>query len=308
MQSILNQQQPGLKKFITASVILHIIILLIGLFFLKTESSRMLFAPVYTTVELVAAPRGRGPVKTRPAKRRAKKSSPIESTAKKRIAKKTIIKKRVVVKKPSATKKVILPDAAKAEKPIKETTPPPPVKEVDTVSSAIAALEKKVADREDDELIARRIKEIEERKLKEEENVAEEVAGLREEILRGGISVDSLTSDTPSPGASSSKVNISQLDIAFIEYYNSVGSMIRTEWVFPGDAVSGLHAIIAIKIAPDGRLLALRVERDSGNTLFDQSAIKAVEKVGDFPPLPKEIKEEFLEIGVRFCPGGCKQK
>jgi len=307
VQSILNQQQPGLKKFITASVILHIIVLIFGLFFIKAESGRMLFAPAYTTVELVAPPSGRAPVKTRPARKIAKKSSPVKGASKKSAAKKTATKK-VPAKKKAASEKVILPDTEKAKKSAAEPPMAPPVKDIDTVSSAISALEKKVSEQEEDDLIARRIEEIAERREREAEEVAREVAGLREEILRGGISVDAMSSTSATPVPRSSSLNIKQLDIAFIEYYNSVGRMIRSEWVFPVGAAPGLQAIVSIKIAPDGEVLALRVERASGNTLFDQSAIKAVEKVGDFPPLPKDIKEEFLEIGVRFCPGGCKKQ
>ncbi|VAW38543.1 hypothetical protein MNBD_DELTA02-1118 [hydrothermal vent metagenome] len=317
MQSILNQQQPGLKKFITASAILHIIILFAGLFLIKAAPSRVLFAPTYTTVELVAPPsgRGRGSSKKgrRAAKRIAKKASPAKSAA---SAAKTDKSKKVIIKKKAAQRtkkavpeKVVIPAAPKAKAS-------PPVKEMDAVSAAIAALQQKATERAEDELIDKRIKELAERE-KSEEAITRKLAGLREEILSSAVSVETLPnaangagSDVgpgTGTGARSSSLNVNQLDIAFIEYYNTIGSMIRSEWVFPGRAVPGLQATIAIKIAPDGKVLAQRVELASGNTLFDQSAVKAVEKVGSFPPLPKDFKEEFLEIGIRFCPGGCKQ-
>jgi len=309
VQSILNQQQPGLRKFITASVILHIIILFAGLFFIKTDPSRVLFAPTYTTVELVAPPSGRGSSKgKRASKRITKKTSPVKGKSKKVIIKKTAPATKT---KKTGSKKVIIPDATKVKTS-------PPTKEIDAVSAAIAALQEKAAERAEDELIEQRIKELSEHS-QSKEDVSNEVAGLREEILNSGISVDVFLDESTDGGGSgstagsgagtggrSSSLNVSQLDIAFIEYYNTVGSMIRSEWIFPGQAVPGLKAIIAIKIAPDGKLLALRIERASGNTLFDQSAVKAVEKVGDFPPLPKDLKEEFLDIGINFCPGGCK--
>ncbi len=315
MQSILNQQQPGLKKFITVSAILHIIILSGGLFFIKTAPSRVLFAPTYTTVELVAPPSGRGSSKRKRAARRiTKKISTIKSSAKAASAsrtkksKKVIIKKITIKTKKATSKTVLIPDAAKVK------ASPPAKEEVDDVSAAIAALQQKVTEQEEDEFIERRIKELTELD-REEEAISHEIAGLREEILKSGISVDALPDETggagsdggPGTGGSSNSLNLSQLDIAFIEYYNSVGSMIRSEWSFPGQAVPGLQAIIAIKIAQDGKVLALRVELTSGNTLFDSSAVRAVEKVGDFPPLPKDLKGEFLEIGIRFCPGGCKK-
>jgi colicin import membrane protein len=305
VQRILNQQQPGLKKFFTASVVLHVIVIAAGLFLMKGEPARILLAPSYTTVELVSAPAGRGAPAIRRAKRRAKKIPAVKSSSKK-ASKKTIIKK-TIAKKKTSSKKVILRGDAK----VKEQA-----KELDPISSAIAALESKADEEQEDELIARSIEAIAEREDAEDADVAREVAGLRAEIL-GGAVIDALSAqssgsggygDAPLPGsAGAGSVNISQMDIEFIEYYNSVGSMIRSEWIFPGEKTPGLETTVAIKIGTDGKLLALRIERASGNTLFDNSAIKAVEKVGDFPPLPKNIKEEFLEIGIRFCPGGCAQ-
>ncbi len=329
MQSILNQQQPGLKKFIAASVIIHIIILFLGLFFAKTDPARVLSVPTFTTVELVSPPAPRGSSKKRPAgkrgitgKRSIKKPAPVKSTArvkKPAASKKVSIKKTTKVRAKKASTKVIIPEATKA-RPLPATK----VKELDTVSAAIAALEQKEAERAEDELIEQRISELA-GNMQSQAEIDDELAGLSAEILESGISVDVLSSDMAEGmtgvgradgtgagtgtgfGGRSSSVNINQLDIAFIEYYNTVGSMIRSEWIFPGQAVTGLQAIVTIKIAPDGKLLAMRVEHASGNTLFDQSAVKAVEKVGDFPPLPEDIDEEYLEIGIRFCPGGCKQ-
>ncbi len=320
MQSILNQQQPGLKKFITASVIIHIIILFLGLFFAKTNPARVLSAPTYTTVELVSPPARRGSSKKRTASKRIlKKPAPIKNTAKATkpaTSKKVRIKKTTKVRAKKTSTKVIIPGTTKA----KPTTTAQKIKELDSVSAAIAALQQTETERSEDELIEQRIQELA-GNTQSQADIDDELAGLRAEILENGISVDVFSGDLAGDqagagrpdgtgvrfGGGSSSVNINQLDIAFIEYYNTVGSMVRSEWIFPGQAVPGLQAIVTIKIAPDGKLLAMRVERASGNTLFDQSAIKAVEKVGDFPPLPEDIDKDYLEIGIRFCPGGCKQ-
>jgi len=63
--------------------------------------------------------------------------------------------------------------------------------------------------------------------------------------------------------------------------------------------------VLSIGIARSGELRSVRIEKKSGNSLFDESAIKAVKKAAPFAPIREEIKEDFLEIGVRFCPGGC---
>ncbi|MDP2753115.1 MAG: energy transducer TonB, partial [Nitrospirota bacterium] len=58
-----------------------------------------------------------------------------------------------------------------------------------------------------------------------------------------------------------------------------------------------LEAIISIKIKRDGAITAQRIEKSSGNTLFDRSAIKALAKASPLSPPPYE-----MEIGVRFYP------
>ena len=59
----------------------------------------------------------------------------------------------------------------------------------------------------------------------------------------------------------------------------------------------GLEAIISVKILKDGTVIVQRVEKSSGNTLFDRSAIRALAKASPLPPPPYE-----MEIGVRFYP------
>ena len=47
------------------------------------------------------------------------------------------------------------------------------------------------------------------------------------------------------------------------------------------------------------------VEKSSGNTLYDQSAVRAVMEASPFPPLPPEFKASSLRVhfGFEFQPG-----
>jgi len=45
---------------------------------------------------------------------------------------------------------------------------------------------------------------------------------------------------------------------------------------------------------------ALRFEKQSGNRYFDESALKAIKKVGKFPPLPESLDKEYIDLGIRF--------
>ena len=54
---------------------------------------------------------------------------------------------------------------------------------------------------------------------------------------------------------------------------------------------------MSVKILRDGTAIVQKVERSSGNALFDRSARRAVERASPLSPPPYE-----MEIGVRFYP------
>jgi colicin import membrane protein len=76
-------------------------------------------------------------------------------------------------------------------------------------------------------------------------------------------------------------------------------------WVFPEQLLdkTSLTSIVVVRIAQDGRVLNAEYEHKSGHALFDQSAIRAVQKANPFPPLPQTLRPGPLEIGIRFKPG-----
>jgi colicin import membrane protein len=78
-------------------------------------------------------------------------------------------------------------------------------------------------------------------------------------------------------------------------YYALITRKIWGEWVYPNLGSSGLEVIISMKIEKDGRVISHEIEKSSGNTLFDRSAMKAVSKASPLPPPPFE-----MELGVRF--------
>lgn len=78
-------------------------------------------------------------------------------------------------------------------------------------------------------------------------------------------------------------------------YYALITRRIWSEWIYPESGIEGLEAIIAIKIDREGKIISQEIEKSSGNSLFDRSAIKAISKSSPLPPPPVE-----MEIGVRF--------
>jgi colicin import membrane protein len=83
----------------------------------------------------------------------------------------------------------------------------------------------------------------------------------------------------------------------FDDYYVKITREIWQQWVFPDTGRKDLEAVISIKILRDGTATVQKVEKSSGNALFDRSAIKALAKASPLSPPPYE-----MEIGVRFYP------
>ena len=81
------------------------------------------------------------------------------------------------------------------------------------------------------------------------------------------------------------------------DYYAKITREIWQQWIFPETGDKNLEAIISIKIMRDGSVQVSRVEKSSGNSLFDKSALRAISKASPVTPPPHE-----MEIGVRFYP------
>ncbi len=83
----------------------------------------------------------------------------------------------------------------------------------------------------------------------------------------------------------------------FDDYYSKITREIWQQWVFPDTGQKNFEAIISIRILKDGTITAQRIEKSSGNPIFDRSAIKALVKASPLSPPPYE-----MEIGIRFYP------
>ncbi|BCB95123.1 hypothetical protein JZK55_00450 [Dissulfurispira thermophila] len=121
----------------------------------------------------------------------------------------------------------------------------------------------------------------------------EKMAALRKIVDIGGIKSEVRTQKSEAKTKDSTSGNQ-----AFGgDYYSTVINKIKQQWIFPESIDKDLLAIVTIKIAKDGSVTISKIERSSGNALFDRSALRAISKASPLPPPPQEI-----EIGVRFKP------
>lgn len=119
--------------------------------------------------------------------------------------------------------------------------------------------------------------------------------------------------NTPMPSAASVQTNLANLSAKTTggevtaktnDYANVVSAKVHNNWSIPPELKprGSIETIIEIKIMRDGTLAYAGFEKRSGNSFFDESAMKAVKKSAPFPQLPGVYPYSTLEIGIRFHP------
>ena len=93
-------------------------------------------------------------------------------------------------------------------------------------------------------------------------------------------------------------LTLSVTDFPYAYYIRQVAGKIREKW--DGKAIPGQQPAVIFEIGRDGRVNQLTINKSSGNPLYDQVALRAINDAGPFPPLPDEFKKPVLRIGLQF--------
>ncbi|MEJ2685255.1 MAG: cell envelope integrity protein TolA [Candidatus Sulfobium sp.] len=80
-------------------------------------------------------------------------------------------------------------------------------------------------------------------------------------------------------------------------YMDKITGEIWEQWSWPDKQEKNLEAVISVLIAKDGTVTVLKIEKKSGNTLFDRSALAAIRGASPVTPPPDGTE---MEIGIRF--------
>ncbi len=89
------------------------------------------------------------------------------------------------------------------------------------------------------------------------------------------------------------------------QYLSAVYQKMHDHWVLPDlqNWDNSLEAVLSITIRRDGTVTDSYFETKSDNIYFNQFVLKAVKDASPLPPFPDQLKENTLEIGLRFKPG-----
>jgi colicin import membrane protein len=90
-------------------------------------------------------------------------------------------------------------------------------------------------------------------------------------------------------------------------YYAEVAYRIQRNWAFSEQLAGNeeeLYNEVGFKIMRNGEIRDLWFDRRSGNSYLDESARKAILKSSPLPPIPDEIRGDYIPLGARFTPEG----
>lgn len=87
-------------------------------------------------------------------------------------------------------------------------------------------------------------------------------------------------------------------------YAFQVTQKIQSEWRLVNDqGISGLKAIVEVQIKKTGEIVSIRLMEKSGNELFDDAAVRAVNRAAPLPPVPEAIVQSSTKLILNFIPG-----
>ncbi|MGB5217956.1 MAG: energy transducer TonB [Smithella sp.] len=110
------------------------------------------------------------------------------------------------------------------------------------------------------------------------------------------------TASAQAAGTTGTAISDAAINAQTNEYISAVWSRVKQNWAMPQSLMPArnITTIIGVKIARNGALEYAGFEKRSGNSYFDNSALRAVKKASPFPPLPSWVRDNSIEIGIRF--------
>ena len=96
----------------------------------------------------------------------------------------------------------------------------------------------------------------------------------------------------------SGAMTLNATDFPFAYYLRSVQAKVTEKWV--GKALPGHQPVAVFEISREGQVSRLAIERSSGNSYYDQAALRAITEANPFPPLPAEFPGQTLRVHLGF--------
>ena len=119
------------------------------------------------------------------------------------------------------------------------------------------------------------------------------------QVEPGAKSADNVSAIAP---ATKLQTAIDVPDFKFPYYTENIRRKIDMNWSAPPieSAADIKEAVVSFVLFPNGKIGDPRIEKSSGNSYFDQAALRAVYLANPFPPFPQGFRDPSLLIHYRF--------
>lgn len=101
------------------------------------------------------------------------------------------------------------------------------------------------------------------------------------------------------PG-STGNISLDSINFPYAYYTNAVVKKIARNWRW-AKSFGKVKAVVYFRIEKSGILSELKIKDTSGDKLFDEQALRAIELSGPFPPLPSGYKDDNLGVYFEFA-------
>jgi protein TonB len=86
---------------------------------------------------------------------------------------------------------------------------------------------------------------------------------------------------------------------AQLAYMGRLRSHLERSKVNPRTQFTGT-AVVRFKVGPNGDLMSREIVNSSGSKVLDDAALASIDKASPFPPMPKDLHRDEIEISVPF--------
>ena len=103
-------------------------------------------------------------------------------------------------------------------------------------------------------------------------------------------------------------ISVGTTDAAFgaryAYYVNQIKQKVASQWLTSmlDPSASGHRVYISFRIARDGSPSNVTIQKPSGDTTLDQTALRAIQHIDTFGPLPDGYSGSFIDIAYEFDP------
>lgn len=132
---------------------------------------------------------------------------------------------------------------------------------------------------------------------------ASEAVNQLKEMIREANTANDTADDIPPPSPKSAQARTGTA--IENQYFASIFSKVQPHWKLPEHKMleTDLAATIVIQISKNGNITNQFFEKKSGDRLFDQFVLKALQDAAPLPAIPPALEKNSLELGLHFKPG-----